>query len=151
MRNIYLAILLVFSFLAIGFSQEAKKSKAELRSVFEPTDSESIYTELLCKRWEFKYAFVGQTKMPKLPGNKYFDIWFRPNGSYELIGKENRIERGEWNYNQDKRLFQLTSKQDDFKAIIKSIGEDELTITMLTDNNEAMKPNRQIHFRAFKY
>ena len=82
--------------------------------------------------------------------NKYFDILIKSNGNYELIEKESLTEKGNWNYDQDKKLVYLTSKND-FKARVKSIRENELIITMLTNDNNLMSPNRQIHFRSFNY
>ncbi len=150
MKNISLTIFIVLGMCVTGLAQETKISKAELKSVFEPSNIVSLYNKLLCKRWEFKYAFIDQTKLSKLPENKYFDILFKSNGNYELIEKDSLIKKGNWNYDQDKKLVYLTSK-DDFKARVKSISENELIITMLTNDNNLMSPNRQIHFRSFNY
>ena len=137
-----------------GLAQETKISQSELNAVFGSTNLESafesVYNKLLCKRWEFKYVFIGQTKLPMLPENKYFDILFKPNGNYLLIERDGRIENGTWNYDQSKKLVYLTSKTD-FKANIKSVGENELIVTMLSNDKHPKNPNRQIHFRPFNY
>lgn len=148
MKNISFTIFIVLSMFATGIAQETNISQAELKSVFEPSNIESLYTELLCKRWEFKYAFIDQTKLPKLPENRYFDILFKSNGNYELIEKDGFTKKGNWDYDQDKKLVYLTSKSD-FKASVKSIGESELIITMLSNDSNLLSPNRQIHFRSF--
>ncbi|MGB5818164.1 MAG: hypothetical protein WBG90_01675 [Saonia sp.] len=152
MKNISFTILIVLGIFATGLAQESKISKAELKSVFEPYNAnvESLYNKLLCKRWEFKYVFIDQAKLPKLPENKYFDILFKSNGTYELIEKNGSAEKGNWNYDQDKKSIYLTSKND-FNARVKFIEENELIITMLSNDNNPMRPNGQIHFRPFTY
>ncbi len=150
MKNISLTIFIILGMYATGLAQETKISKVELKTVFEPSNIVSLYNKLLCKRWEFKYVFIDRTKLPKLPEKKYFDILFKSNGKYELIEKDNLTEKGNWNYDQDKKLVYLTSKNN-FKARIKSISENELIITMLANDNNLMSPNRQIHFRSYNY
>ncbi len=135
---------------ATGLAQETKFSQPDLRAVFGSSSIESVYNKLLCKRWEFRYAFINQTKRPKLPENKYFDILFKSNGNYELIERDSLTENGTWNYDHDQKLVYLTSKTD-FEASVKSIGENELVITMLSKDKYPMSPNRQIHFRPFNY
>jgi hypothetical protein len=141
---------MVLAMCVAGLAQETKISQSELKDIFGSSNIEFLYKKLLCKKWEFKYVFIDQTKLPKLPENRYFDILFKSNGNYQLIERGGRTENGSWNYDQSKKLVYLTSKTD-FKASVKSLEENELIITMLSTDNQPINPNRQIHFRSFNY
>ena len=135
---------------SVGLAQEAKPTSVELRLEFESSNFESVYNKLLCNRWEFKYAFVDHTKLKKLPGNRYFDVLFETNGNYELIDRNNQIEKGKWTFVQDENSVYLKS-YNGFKANVKSIEKNELVFTMLPENSDPIAKNIQIHFRPFNY
>jgi hypothetical protein len=86
---------------------------------------------LLCKKWDFDYALIGEEKMGAAPGAPVMNFEFRKDGTALVtsVGLEKGLE-ATWAYDAGKKLIRI--------AVNK---QNRMTITNLKQNELILKPD----------
>ena len=129
---ITIGCLLAFNFYVLA--QDIHFSKATLKPV-------------LCKQWQIEYAMMGEMKIGQKIGATDFDMKFNTDGTYDLIHKDGKTQKGKWVYYADKKYVEL-SIDDKVTSRVKSVNKTTLILTLVSGENDPPGlPQLEVHFK----